>query len=302
MVHSCHFARMEKPQIMFIGHPTTRQLRNIPDMVMDRIRRLSSSPSAFKAARNYYQGALEQSGYKGFSTEYKDVTRNGKKKRKRRRRVIWFNPPFSVEVQTELGRKFLGLVARHFPAGHVYSQIFNKNTIKVSYSCMKSIESRIKAHNKKLTHGDPKPADRPSKLCNCKDKGNCPLDGKCLTESLVYEAQLKTNCNQKFLYIGLTGNSFKTRFNQHKHTFSNPEKRTSTRLSEKVWELKDKGTPFGITWKVRKKGRPYRIGDRFCDLCTTEKMEILMESGNHQLLNRRSEIMGSCRHYKKFNL
>ena len=87
------------------------------------------------------------------------MTRNGKKKRKRRRRVIWFNPPFSVEVQTELGRKFLGLVARHFPAGHVYSQIFNKNTIKVSYSCMKSMESRIKAHNKKLTHGEPKPAD-----------------------------------------------------------------------------------------------------------------------------------------------
>eukprot|EP00116_Pleurobrachia_bachei_P005514 sb/3465776/ len=102
------------------------------------------------------------------------------------------------------------------------------------------------------------------------DKGSCPLDGKCLTESLVYEALLKTNCNQKFLYIGLTGNSFKTRFSQHKHTFNNPEKRTSTRLSEKVWELKDKGITFGITWKIRKKGRPYRIGDRFCDLCTRQ--------------------------------
>ena len=33
-------------------------------------------------------------------------------------------------------------------AGHILHKIFNKNTVKISYSCMKNINSVISSHNK----------------------------------------------------------------------------------------------------------------------------------------------------------
>ena len=38
-----------------------------------------------------------------------------------------------------MGKKFLSLIDRHFPAGSKLRKIFNSNTIKVSYSCMPNI-------------------------------------------------------------------------------------------------------------------------------------------------------------------
>ncbi len=32
--------------------------------------------------------------------------------------------------------------------------------------------------------------------CNCKSRDKCPLPGKCLTKSIVYQATLSTNDNK----------------------------------------------------------------------------------------------------------
>ena len=68
-------------------------------------------------------------------------------RKNRQRMIIWFNPPYSRNVQTNVGKTFLGLITRHFPASHKYLKIFNKNTVKVSYSCMDNMERIIKKHN-----------------------------------------------------------------------------------------------------------------------------------------------------------
>ena len=49
--------------------------------------------------------------------------------------------------------------------------IFNKNTVKVSYSCTQSI---IKSHNKKVINKDVKEL----MPCNCRVKSECPLNGE----------------------------------------------------------------------------------------------------------------------------
>ena len=69
------------------------------------------------------------------------------KKNNRKRKIIWFNPPFSKSVSTNVGKSFLNLVNKHFPPHHKFRKLFNKNTIKVSYSCMPSMKSKIKSHN-----------------------------------------------------------------------------------------------------------------------------------------------------------
>ena len=59
-------------------------------------------------------------------------------------------------------------------------------------------------------------------LCNCRIRGNCPLDNKCLLDNIVYEAMVRTE-RSSFRYIGSTANSFKKRLANHLHSFNEVE-------------------------------------------------------------------------------
>ena len=52
--------------------------------------------------------------------------------------------------------------------------MFNKNAIKVSYSCMPNIRSKINCNNKKMLQSKP---TEPQKLCNCLVEEDCPTNG-----------------------------------------------------------------------------------------------------------------------------
>ena len=67
--------------------------------------------------------------------------------RTRMRKIMWFNPPYSRSVKTNIVKNFLHLLVKHFPANNKMHKIFNKNTVKVSHSCMKNMDSIISAHN-----------------------------------------------------------------------------------------------------------------------------------------------------------
>ena len=54
--------------------------------------------------------------------------------------------------------------------------------------------------------------------CNCSNKLDCPLNGKCLESSLVYETELETEVDT-FNNKGLTGGTIKDRITKHKTTF-----------------------------------------------------------------------------------
>ena len=72
-------------------------------------------------------------------------------RRTQQRNIIWDNPPFSNNVQTNICKTFLRLVSKHFPKHHKYHSLFNKNNVNVSYSCMENMGLIIKKHNKKST-------------------------------------------------------------------------------------------------------------------------------------------------------
>ena len=69
------------------------------------------------------------------------------------------------------------LVEKHFPRHHKCYKLFNRNNIKVSYSCMPNIDNVIRKHNSKIMKN---PAPSTSKTCNCRRKADCPMDGNCL--------------------------------------------------------------------------------------------------------------------------
>ena len=61
-------------------------------------------------------------------------------RKNRHRDIIWYNPPFSKNVPTNIGQTFLKILDEEFPKVHMLHKIFNRNTVKISYSCMTNLK------------------------------------------------------------------------------------------------------------------------------------------------------------------
>ena len=200
-------------------------------------------------------------------------------------------------MTTNIGATFLKLINKHFPKKSKLNKIFNRNTVKISYSCMPNIASIIKAHNKQIstsgTGTDPI-------TCNCRKKDLCPLQGNCQATNIIYNAEVKENNNSQ-LYIGLTEPPFKVRYNNHTQSFKHEKHQNSTELSKHIWQLKRNKTPFTINWSIASRAQSYNSESKRCNLCLTEKLHIL-NAEKHSLLNKRPELISKCCHENKFYL
>ena len=268
--------------------------KELPRMISRRISDLSSNKTTFQAEAAVYNQALSHAGY---SEKLEYMESRTTKKRTRSKKVIWFNPPWNDEVSTNVARKFLNIVDRHFPRGSELHKYFNRDTIKVSYSTMPNMARIISGHNKKVIKSYQPLAE---KGCNCRMRHECPLDGKCLTDNLVYKSTVKTSGEEKE-YLGLTSTTFKHRYNTHKSSFNNPNKAHSTTLSTYIWELKNSNLQHTNTWSIAGLAPSYSRKVRTCQLCLLEKTLISLADPTKSL-NKRSEIVSKCRHRDKMLL
>ena len=133
-------------------------------------------------SKGEYEKALRESAYKNLSLIYTDQ-KDIKRKRNRSHNIIWFNPPFNKNVSTSVAKRFLNLIDQHFPKSNKLHTIFNRNTVKVGYSCTQNMSSMIKSHNKKVINKDAKEP----KLCNCRVKSECRLNGQCQVTGIIYK-------------------------------------------------------------------------------------------------------------------
>ena len=158
--------------------------------ISKRISINSSSKQIFQRAAPYYNNILKDCGYKEKIQFQQYKHQQTQPRRNRSRNIIWFNPPFSSNVETNVARKFLKLVKKHF-SKHRYHKIFNKNNIKVSYSCKDYMEKLVKKHNNNLLRKN----DTNKRNCNCRPNNTCPLDGECLSSKIVYSAEVQIETN-----------------------------------------------------------------------------------------------------------
>ena len=95
-------------------------------------------------SKTEYENALKDSGF-SIQLDYIQPDKNQEKieQRNRKRNIVWFNPPYSQTVKTNIGKIFFHLINKHFPKSNKLHKIFNRNTIKISYSCMKNLNSII---------------------------------------------------------------------------------------------------------------------------------------------------------------
>ena len=133
--------------------------------------------------------------------QYKPTNQGTNNKMNRTRNIIWFNPSFSKTVSTKFGDYFLNLLDKHFPKNHTFHSIFNRNNVKVSYSCTENIKSIISDHNKTILNKS-----------ETLYKKNAPV------LNIIYQSSLnsnKLNYDEK-CYKGSCETTFKKRFANHK--------------------------------------------------------------------------------------
>ena len=111
--------------------------------------------------------------------------------RQRRRSILWFNPPWSDTVKTNIGSSFLRLVDKHFKGDSFLGYHFNRQKVKISYSTMPNMKKIITGHNRRMTN----PREE-MKLEDCDRRGNCRVEcfeerEKCQSRCTIYQASIK---------------------------------------------------------------------------------------------------------------
>ena len=153
-----------------------------------------------------YMQALRERCYKNVSLIY-TYKKNTKQKRNRTRNIIWFDPPFNKNVSTNVAKPFLKLLDQHFPKSNKLHTIFNRNTVKVSYSCMENMSSMIKSHNKVINK-----YVKESKSCNCRVKSECPQNGQCQVTGITYKCTALSLDKPNKVYLGTAEGDLKSDF------------------------------------------------------------------------------------------
>ena len=284
------------------NHPPT-VLKQIPKGIAKRLSTISSNEEVFQSAAREYEKALKDSGFEEKLTYIPDDTaeqiEDKKKKKSRKRKIIWYNPPYSQNIKTNIGREFLKIVRRNFPKRNKLHKIINKNSIKISYCCTKNMAAKISTHNKSMmTDKKEENATESDRLCNCRNKEECPLNNQCLKSNIVYRAQVTTDDNTKE-YIGCTATTFKERYTTHKLGFNHVKYSKGCELTKYIQQLKSDEKPYRIQWDILDNIRGKFVREQ-CRLCITETMRINEHLRKSQLLN--SGSINRCRHERSMYL
>lgn len=128
------------------------------------------------------------------------------------------------------------------------------------------------------------------------------LNGECITEGLVYKAEVEDKEGQNKVYFGCTEGSFNKRCYKHQSSFR--LQFTSIVQNWHMWELKVKYSKISnVYWSIFKNAKPYSIGNAMCRLWQKEKLAVMSYLGPDNLLNNRiMRLYQVQKHVKKYLL
>ena len=225
-----------------------------------------------------------QSGYNKQLT-YKPTDTKHQKHSKHKRKIIWFNPPFSKNVSTKIRKSFLSLFNLHFPRNLIYNGMFNR----------KENQSKSQLHAKhKIYH---KPQHESFKQYHW-DWAKLQLQKQ---EQLPSRSKmLDPKYHWQKIYIGTAKTDFKHWFNNHTKSFNLEHYENDIELSKEYWTIKCNHFTPKVTCRIIRKCTPFNSTKRNF-MCLHEKLEIASYKGDN-LLNKNSELINKCRHQNKFTL
>ena len=172
--------------------------------------------------------------------------------------------------------------------------------MKVSYCCTQNVGNIIKSHNKKLINSN----NHHAQPCNCRKEEDCPLEGKCRTENIIYKCVVvSTPGHPDKVYLGTAEGDFKKRYYNHISSFKNETQMNKTTLAKYVWEQKHRhNITLTLKWYIVESVPSYSNITKSCVLCLQEKFEILTCPNQDELLSKRSELVSKFHHINKYLL
>ena len=123
-------------------------IKQFPIIIETLLSNHSSNKTIFPYAAEDHEKKLKKSDY--HVKLHCKSTNQIPNKINSKRNITLFNQPFSKSVSTKIGHYFLNLLDNHFSQSQKFNNIFNRNNVKVSYSCIKNIKSIITNHNKTI--------------------------------------------------------------------------------------------------------------------------------------------------------
>ena len=102
-------------------------IADIPKAISKGLTNISCNKNVFDRNLDIYQAALKNSGFDGKAT-YNDQSEQAKnvnieevnQTRKRQRAIIWYNPPYSMNVKTNIGKKNFQITSKAFSTNSSY--------------------------------------------------------------------------------------------------------------------------------------------------------------------------------------
>ena len=186
------------------------------------------------------------------------------------------------------------MVKKHFPRNNSFYKIFNKNTIKISYSCTRNIISITASRNKSVL-----PPKAKEYGCNRRNKESCPLQDQYLTPTVIYKTTVINNSeDEKRVYFSASDTTFQERHRNHTRDFNHERYSECTELSKYIWKLKRNKKIPSNEWRIVRKVFSDAISN-YCLLCLKEKYFVINYPHDDILLNKRSGLIGKCRHENK---
>ena len=170
----------------YSNHPSAI-INELPKSIPKRIPDLSSREN------------LRKSGFTSnlvYTPEETDYSNNNEENKRRTRKIIWFNPPFSKSVESNIVKTFLNLIKIYFPKTNKLNKILHKNTLKVSYSCMNKMSSILSSHNLNVIN----PYKTQTYGYNYIIEESCPLQKQRLTPRIICRADVKNDINSEIIF------------------------------------------------------------------------------------------------------
>ena len=82
-------------------------LKELPKTIEKRISNISSSKEIFDISKPIYEKTLNECGFQHKLLYQENAINNidgNQEKKKRKRNIIWYNPPYSMNVKTNIGK------------------------------------------------------------------------------------------------------------------------------------------------------------------------------------------------------
>ena len=112
---------------------------------------------------------------------------------------------------------------------------------------------------------------------------------------VIYRANVNVPETTDRYYLG-QAKDFKLRYRNHMLTFRNKKVDQVCNLKDEIWSLKENEKEFTLSWRIVRKSKSYKPGNKCCNLCLDEKLCIQDAFKDPNNINKDQMVQRPCLH------